>query len=541
MNPKRLLIVNDPFHGHISHKIRGTSMITPLESMGWKVSELTFRPYDLGGLVDFAISYDVVYLIKVDSLELIKALKEYKHIKVVFDLTDALWMPHFRKDGWGNINSILSTSDAIFCCNNYDKQYALLHNPNVFVIPPYANVTRFDEIKQRIAPKNNNDIVIGWLGSTGTSYSVMNIRNPLEKLSRKFPNLFLYLVGADQSGMSSVMRTNMFSGNYNEDMMIQEIFKMDIGVFPITRSEEDYKIRGPLKTFNYMAAGIPTVSYDAGDCSTIIKDGVNGMLAKTNEEWENKLELLIKNENLRKEIGLNGYKTIKENFSREKISEILNSSLEKVKDLNQKHIPIFLNSKNIIRSDVINYYLSLKKEPTYYLEIGAKLGENIARVKSTYKDGVDVDVNSKCSFIMPSDEFFKQNTKKYDVIFIDGSHIFEQVYRDVINSLKCLKENGIIVMHDCNPTEERYQTDIPTDGPWNGTVWKAYAKLRMERNDLGMFVIDTDWGLGVIDPSKKQTKLTHSQEIFNYKFFSTIRKEVLNLITVEEWINKLGE
>ena len=34
-----------------------------------------------------------------------------------------------------------------------------------------------------------------------------------------------------------------------------------------------------------------------------------------------------------------------------------------------------------------------------------------------------------------SNEFFKQNTKKYDIIFIDGDHSFDQSYLDVTNEI----------------------------------------------------------------------------------------------------------
>ena len=37
-----------------------------------------------------------------------------------------------------------------------------------------------------------------------------------------------------------------------------------------------------------------------------------------------------------------------------------------------------------------------------------------------------------------SDNFFKNNKKEFDVIFIDGLHIYEQCRKDVINSLKVL-------------------------------------------------------------------------------------------------------
>ena len=50
-----------------------------------------------------------------------------------------------------------------------------------------------------------------------------------------------------------------------------------------------------------------------------------------------------------------------------------------------------------------------------------------------------------------SDHFFK-STKDlinyYDIIYIDGDHYYEAVFRDLLNSFKALKINGIIIIDD---------------------------------------------------------------------------------------------
>ena len=50
-----------------------------------------------------------------------------------------------------------------------------------------------------------------------------------------------------------------------------------------------------------------------------------------------------------------------------------------------------------------------------------------------------------------SDNFFKNNKKEFDVIFIDGLHVYEQCRKDIINSLKFLNRNGFIILHDMIP------------------------------------------------------------------------------------------
>jgi len=47
-----------------------------------------------------------------------------------------------------------------------------------------------------------------------------------------------------------------------------------------------------------------------------------------------------------------------------------------------------------------------------------------------------------------SDEFFKNNKKNYDLIFIDGDHFYEVSKRDFNNSLKIINSPGVIIMHD---------------------------------------------------------------------------------------------
>ena len=49
---------------------------------------------------------------------------------------------------------------------------------------------------------------------------------------------------------------------------------------------------------------------------------------------------------------------------------------------------------------------------------------------------------------MYSDEFFTRNTKKYNFIYIDGSHVPEQVQKDLLNAMNCIQLNGIIWMDD---------------------------------------------------------------------------------------------
>jgi hypothetical protein len=190
----------------------------------------------------------------------------------------------------------------------------------------------------------------------------------------------------------------------------------------------------------------------------------------------------------------------------------------------------------MLRTDIINFLIK-KNNYKRYLEIGVRdLNHNLNRINIEHKDGVDPAGN--CNYPVTSDEFFEQLPEdiKYDIIFIDGLHLDYQVERDITNSLKHLSVNGTIVMHDCNPMREEHQIETYIDGAiWNGTTWKAFAKFRMNNPDLSMYVIDTDYGVGIV---KRGSQLLYPKtEILDYKFLNENRVELLNIISVSEFFN----
>ena len=183
-----------------------------------------------------------------------------------------------------------------------------------------------------------------------------------------------------------------------------------------------------------------------------------------------------------------------------------------------------------------------------YLEIGVRdPRDNFDHVRADHKDSVDPDPRRPVTFRMPSDEFFANRAAAsdrtpYELVFIDGLHVADQVERDIVNSLLNLAPAGTIVLHDCNPTTESAQADAYIYGEhWNGTVWKAWMKLRATRPDLSMFVIDMDEGCGVIRRGSQQVYPVPSLDYsaLGYDFLERHRREALNLVSVDEGLTLL--
>ena len=64
-----------------------------------------------------------------------------------------------------------------------------------------------------------------------------------------------------------------------------------------------------------------------------------------------------------------------------------------------------------------------------YLEIGVADNTTFSSIPLPLRNKIGVDPSNGGTHRMTSDEFFNKNQKKFNVIFIDGLHIYEQCQR----------------------------------------------------------------------------------------------------------------
>jgi len=95
-----------------------------------------------------------------------------------------------------------------------------------------------------------------------------------------------------------------------------------------------------------------------------------------------------------------------------------------------------------------------------YLELGISKAKCFNPVSKFFKNSIAVDIND-CSryidnksttvYIGTTDYFFDENRDTFNMIFIDAEHSWNQVKSDFVNSMKILKQNGVIILHDTFP------------------------------------------------------------------------------------------
>ena len=230
----------------------------------------------------------------------------------------------------------------------------------------------------------------------------------------------------------------------------------------------------------------------------------------------------------------------------------------------------FANSQ---RNHLINHLILINNYQTY-LEVGTHNCAHFGDIHAPNKTGVDpAPPQNDPTFkqhrsqivIATSQQFFSNAIKKrlrYDIIFIDGCLVRDNVRGDILSALTCLKRGGTILIHDSNPPNEFLQRDMLMDKSkfgnqkiiwnnrtysnkhYNGQVWKVLAELRTYRHDLEVRTVDTDWGMGIIrrrvessdDAYSLFEKVIDKRQLYEYDTLMKYRRQLLNLITVPEFI-----
>ena len=170
------------------------------------------------------------------------------------------------------------------------------------------------------------------------------------------------------------------------------------------------------------------------------------------------------------------------------------------------------NTSLTTRHEVVNTIIDTYNYNSY-LEIGVENGFTFKNIKldMSKKVGVDPDPTYKEDNIIlkTSDDFFKENNKIFDIIFIDGMHQLEFVYNDFFNAINCLTPKGSIIIDDVLPMNEREQYKVPikhyyNNGilkygeSWTGDVWKfIYFLLLHYQFDFSVYNF-TDGYRGII-------------------------------------------
>lgn len=255
---------------------------------------------------------------------------------IIFQFTDAVFITDQKEKGLFErlrlrilSNTWKRTVKIAKCClveNDYNKEAVLKYCSYIDMITGPIDTDRYFVREEK---KEKDYIVIGWTGSFFTTKYLYEINDVLLEVSKKY-NILLRLIGAKKDFKIKGVNCDMREWSYETELAWLSTF--NIGIMPLiddewTRGKAGYKL------LQYMSMGISPIASSVGFNKEIVKDGVNGFLVTTKEEWVKKLSSLIENEELRKKIGKEARFTIEKNYAlnkaEKKLFEIFNNVLNK--------------------------------------------------------------------------------------------------------------------------------------------------------------------------------------------------------------------
>lgn len=260
-------------------------------------------------------SADVVFIYREAALlgpPLLEGLLA-RRTPLVLDFDDAIYLVDTSPaNAWsrvfkskGKTEAICRLASHVTVGNEFLAKFARRHARGVTVVPTTIDTNLYD-----VQPRPENPRpVVGWSGSATTLPYVATLASALQRLSARQEFEFRVIGGEIQ-----VEGVPVQCKPWQPGTEINDLRDFDVGLMPLSDDEWSQGKCG-LKALQYMALGIPPVVSPVGVNTSIVRDGINGFHARTEEEWVDRIALLLSDESLRRRIGTEARRTVEQSYS----------------------------------------------------------------------------------------------------------------------------------------------------------------------------------------------------------------------------------
>ena len=235
--------------------------------------------------------------------------------KIIYDFDDAIWLPNTSDSNqivsgikWhSKVGSICRWSYKISCGNAYLADYARQFNRSVIVNPTTIDTVNYHN---RIKDQHTPTLTIGWTGTHSTIQYLDVIVPILHKLEQQFDFTFVVISNAPPTFKLKSLEYI----HWSKDTEIDDLLRFNIGIMPLT---DDAWAKGKcgFKALQYMSLGIPALVSPVGVNTTIVDNGINGIICHNADEWEQAIRTLITDRELNVRMGKQARKKIEERYS----------------------------------------------------------------------------------------------------------------------------------------------------------------------------------------------------------------------------------
>ena len=159
-------------------------------------------------------------------------------------------------------------------------------------------------------PPERQTFTIGWMGQPSTTVYLRGITEVLQRVSR-WPGTHVRLVGADEIELPGV---RLERHPWAECSEAEELAGFDVGIAPLDHGPWEQGKSG-YKVVQCMGAVRPVVAARVGTNASLVRDGVDGFLVESADEWVDALAHLRQDYPLRRRMGLAGRTRVEQRYS----------------------------------------------------------------------------------------------------------------------------------------------------------------------------------------------------------------------------------
>ncbi|MBV0913472.1 glycosyltransferase family 4 protein [Anianabacter salinae] len=174
-------------------------------------------------------------------------------------------------------------------------------------------------------PRAEGSVVIGWTGTYSSRIYLDLLRGVFQTLAHRV-TFRLRVIGNFDYDLPGV---DLEVVRWSKDREAVDMQAIDIGVYPLPM--DDWVLgKSGLKAIQYMAFGAACVATDVGTTPMLIRHGENGLLVRSETDWLEALERLVKDAELRRRLGQAARKDAVEKYSTQAIAADYRAVLQDV-------------------------------------------------------------------------------------------------------------------------------------------------------------------------------------------------------------------
>ena len=286
--------------------------------------------------VEVGRDYDIIFFNYIASPENYAVMglmaRKFNH-KLVCDVDDALWKimsdnpayPMFKKGSQqiSIISRILDDVDKVTCTNSYLRnliaEETYKKHENIHIFPNYVDL---DLYSYRPKFKDTMKIQIAHFGSSTHSRDLQEDQffKGMDRIMKEYPNVEFVSLGCHIPQYKKVWGMRYIQKFGDEDLYTwvkdkfpQFVDEVDIFVAPLQDCVYN-RCKSGIKFLEASTSGKPGCWQKIRQYSEVVKNGQNGFLCSTADEWYDSLKKLIDDKELRRKMGEKAFRTVEKDW-----------------------------------------------------------------------------------------------------------------------------------------------------------------------------------------------------------------------------------